>query len=189
MGCRIGERTIVTEPMQCFDWNAVNFGNDCYVDGFLQFHTFENMTLKVKKTSIEDGCTVNTGATIMGGAVIEPGSTLLPLSMVLKEMNLSPAAYEGSPAEPVSDSDSSCTHAAAAARGDDGHRRRSEHTSYSRQHRLAQDRGDHPGPCRPRRLFLYRGRTIGGAFLDDWPPRCSSSSSATHTLAVSRSSG
>ena len=29
MGCRIGRRTIVTQPMQCFDWNAVSFGNDC----------------------------------------------------------------------------------------------------------------------------------------------------------------
>ena len=26
------------------------FGNDCVIDGFLQFHTFENMTLKVKRT-------------------------------------------------------------------------------------------------------------------------------------------
>ena len=52
MGCRIGRRTIVTRPMQCFDWNAVAFGNDCVVDGFLQFHTFENMMLKVKQTHI-----------------------------------------------------------------------------------------------------------------------------------------
>src|SRR6185436_12726749 len=42
MGCRIGQRTIVTQPMQCFDWNAVSFGSDCYIDGFLQFHTFED---------------------------------------------------------------------------------------------------------------------------------------------------
>jgi non-ribosomal peptide synthetase-like protein len=28
MGCRIGKRTIVKEPMQCFDWNAVNVGDD-----------------------------------------------------------------------------------------------------------------------------------------------------------------
>ncbi|HKP69608.1 MAG TPA: TraX family protein [Pyrinomonadaceae bacterium] len=105
MGCKIGERTIVTEPLQCFDWNAVNFGKDCYIDGFLQFHTFENMALKVKQTTVRDGCTVNAGATLMGGAVIESGSTLLPLSLVLKEVNLSPGAYEGSPAEPVSKSD------------------------------------------------------------------------------------
>jgi hypothetical protein len=89
--------------MQCFDWNAVSFGSDCYVDGFLQLHTFENLTLTVKKTTLEDGCAVNTGATIMGGAVIGRDSTLLPLSMVLKEMNISTATYGGSPAEAVRD--------------------------------------------------------------------------------------
>ena len=55
--------------------------------------------LKVKRTEIRDGSTVNFGATVMGGAVIEPGTTLLPLSMVLKEMYLPPATYEGSPTE------------------------------------------------------------------------------------------
>ena len=102
MGCQIGRRTIVTRPMQCSDWNAVSFGNDCVIDGFLQFHTFENMMLKVKRTHIQDGCTVAFGATVMGGAVIERDTTLLPLSLVLKEMNLLTATYEGSPAEPVS---------------------------------------------------------------------------------------
>jgi non-ribosomal peptide synthetase-like protein len=101
MGCRIGRRTIVATPMQCFDWNAVSFGNDCYVDGLFQFHTLENMMLKVKRTHIQDGCAVNIGATVMGGAVIEPETTLLPLSLVLKEMRMLPATYEGSPAEPV----------------------------------------------------------------------------------------
>src|SRR5206468_6866348 len=38
MGCRIGHGTLVTQPLQCSDWNAVEFGNDCVVDGFLQFH-------------------------------------------------------------------------------------------------------------------------------------------------------
>jgi surface polysaccharide O-acyltransferase-like enzyme len=103
MGCKIGKRTIITGPMQCFDWNAVSFGSDCYVDGFLQLHTFEDMILKVKKTTVEDGCAINPGATIMGGAVIERNSTLLPLSLVLKEMNLPTAAYQGSPAETVND--------------------------------------------------------------------------------------
>ena len=101
LGCQIGHRTIVTQPMQCSDWNAVSFGNDCVVDGFLQFHTFENRTLKVKRTHIQDGCTVAFGATVMGGANMEHDTTLLPLSMVLKEMNLLTATYEGSPAEPV----------------------------------------------------------------------------------------
>ena len=88
--------------MQCFDWNAVSFGNDCVIDGFPQFHTFENMMLKVKRTHIQDGCAIGVGATVMGGAVIERDTTLLPLSLVLKEMNLPPATYGGSPAEPVS---------------------------------------------------------------------------------------
>ena len=90
--------------MQCSDWNAVSFGNDCVIDGFLQFHAFENMMLKVKRTHIHDGCTVAFGATVMGGAVIERDTTLLPLSLVLKEMNMVTATYEGSPAEPVSGS-------------------------------------------------------------------------------------
>ena len=87
--------------MQASDWNAVKFGDDCIVNGFLQYHTFENMMLKVKRTDIQDGSAVNFGATVMGGAVIEPETTLLPLSLVLKEMNLPGGTYEGSPAEPV----------------------------------------------------------------------------------------
>ena len=101
MGCQIGKRTIIAAPMQASDWNAVSFGNDCMVNGFLQLHTFENMMLKVKLTSIRDGSDINFGATVMGGVVIEPETTLLPLSLVLKEMHLPTATYEGSPAEPV----------------------------------------------------------------------------------------
>jgi non-ribosomal peptide synthetase-like protein len=101
MGCKIGRGTIVNQPMQCSDWNAVSFGDNCVVDGFLQYHSFENMMLKVKRTHMQDGCTVAFGATVMGGAVIERDVTLLPLSLVLKEMNLITAAYEGSPAEPA----------------------------------------------------------------------------------------
>src|SRR5258705_12634325 len=101
MRCHIGYGTIVTRPMQCSDWNAVSFGNDCVIDGFLQFHTFENMMLKVKRTHIQDGCTVAFGATLMGGAVIERDTTVLPLSLVLKELNLVTATYQGSPVEPV----------------------------------------------------------------------------------------
>jgi hypothetical protein len=40
----------------------------------------------------------------MSGVVIERNTTLLPLSLVLKEMNMITATYEGSPAEPVSGS-------------------------------------------------------------------------------------
>jgi hypothetical protein len=104
MGCHIGRRTLLPQPMQCSDWNAVSFGDDCVVDGFLQFHSFENMMLKVKRTHIHDGCAVAFGATVMGGAVIERDTTLTPLTLVLKEVNLLTATYEGSPAEPVSGS-------------------------------------------------------------------------------------
>jgi hypothetical protein len=101
MGCKIGKRTIVSSPMQASDWNAVSFGSDCMVNGFLQYHTFENMLLKIKLTEVKDGGAINFGATLMGGAVLEPETTLLPLSMVLKEMYLPTATYEGSPVEPV----------------------------------------------------------------------------------------
>jgi non-ribosomal peptide synthetase-like protein len=101
MGCRIGSRTLLTQPLQAFDWNAVSFGDDCVFAGLLQLHSFENMTLKVKRTEIQDRSSVNFGATVMGGAVIEPETTVLPLSLVLKEMHLPTATYEGSPAEPV----------------------------------------------------------------------------------------
>jgi non-ribosomal peptide synthetase-like protein len=102
MGCRIGRRTLVTEPLGAFDWNAVSFGDDCIIGGFLQLHTLENMLLQVKRSDIQSNSSVNFGATVMGGAVIDPGTTLLPLSMVLKEMNLPAALYEGSPVEPTS---------------------------------------------------------------------------------------
>jgi len=102
MGCKIGKRTIISAPMQASDWNAVKFGNDCVIAGFLQFHTFENMMLKLKLTDIQDGSTVNFGATVMGGAVIEPDSNLEPLCLVLKEMHLQTGTWEGSPAGLVS---------------------------------------------------------------------------------------
>ena len=104
MGCQIGQRTIIMEPMQCSDWNAVHFGSDCVINGFLQFHSFEHMILKVKRAHIQNGCAVNVGATVMGGAFVEPDSTLLPLSLVLKDVNLLTATYEGSPVEPVTGS-------------------------------------------------------------------------------------
>jgi len=36
MGCQIGKRTLITSPMQAFDWNAVSFGNDCIINGVLR---------------------------------------------------------------------------------------------------------------------------------------------------------
>jgi len=104
MGCGIGKRTIVGSPLQASDWNAVSFGDDCMINGFLQFHTFEKMVLRVKQARVSDGSAINFGATVMGGASIEEKATLLPLSLVLKEMHL-PATetYEGSPVEQTID--------------------------------------------------------------------------------------
>ena len=45
-------------------------GNDCLFAGLLQLHSFENMTLKVKRTEIRNGSAVNVGATVMGGAIL-----------------------------------------------------------------------------------------------------------------------
>jgi hypothetical protein len=101
MGCRIGKRTIVSAPLQAFDWNAVSIGDNCIINGLLQFHSFENMTLRVKQSKIQNGSVVNFGATVMGGVVIKPKTTILPLSLVLKEMILPTGIYEGSPAELV----------------------------------------------------------------------------------------
>lgn len=99
MGCRIGKRTIISSPLQASDWNAVDFGDDCMVDGFLQLHTFENWLLKVNETRIDDCSEVNFGATVMGGACINRETTLLPLSLVLKQMHLPSGTCQGSPAE------------------------------------------------------------------------------------------
>ena len=117
MGCRIGRRTLLTAPLQAFDWNAVSLGDDCLVAGLLQLHSFENMTLQVKRAEIQGGCSVNFGATVMGGAVVEPGTTLLPLSLVLKKMHLPTAIYEGSPAEPASGARRSLAAASGARPG------------------------------------------------------------------------
>jgi non-ribosomal peptide synthetase-like protein len=101
MGCRIGKRTLLSASLQAFDWNAVSVGDDCVVAGLLQLHSFENMTLQVKRTEIQSGSSINVGAMVMGGALVEPETTLRPLSLVLKGMHLAAASYEGSPAEPV----------------------------------------------------------------------------------------
>jgi hypothetical protein len=101
MGCEVGKRTLVSAPLQAFDWNAVCFGEDCVIDGLLQLHTFENMRLKVKRTEIGPGSAVNFGATVMGGVVTGRNTTVMPMGLVLKEMQLLTAVYAGSPVEPV----------------------------------------------------------------------------------------
>lgn len=103
MGCRIGRRSILSSPMQAFDFNAVSLGDDCTVSGILQLHSFEGMRLKVKRFHLGDGAAVNVGATIMGGAEIAPGSTIEPHGLVLKDMRLTAGAYRGSPVELVAD--------------------------------------------------------------------------------------
>jgi carbonic anhydrase/acetyltransferase-like protein (isoleucine patch superfamily) len=60
------------------------------------------MILKVKGTCIRDGCVISVGATVMGGAVIERDTMILPSSLVLKEMHLPTATYEGSPVDVAS---------------------------------------------------------------------------------------
>lgn len=100
-GCEIGRRSIVASPLQAFDWNAVSIGDDAMVEGVLQYHSLENMTLAVKRARIGDGGVVNAGATVMGGAEIGAGTTVLPLSLVLKEMHVGDGLYWGSPAEPA----------------------------------------------------------------------------------------
>jgi len=101
MGCRIGKRTLFLEPLQAFDWNAVSFGDECVIAGLLQYHTLENMRLKVKRTDIHDGSVINFGATVMGGASVGPETTIMPLGLVLKEMQLPSGTYTGSPVEPA----------------------------------------------------------------------------------------
>ena len=101
MGCTVGKRTIFVAPLQAFDWNAVCFGDDCVVAGLLQYHTMENMRLKVKRTVIQDGCVINFGATVMGGVSVGAGTTIMPLALVLKEMQLPSGNYAGSPVEPA----------------------------------------------------------------------------------------
>jgi hypothetical protein len=88
MGCQVGKRSIIASPLQAFDCSAVKFGDDCMVNGFLQYHTFEHMMLKVKLSNIQDASTVNIGAKVVGRAVIEPETTPMPLSLALKEMHL-----------------------------------------------------------------------------------------------------
>ena len=93
--------------------------------------------LKVKRTHIQDGCTVAFGATVMGGAVIERDTTLLPLSLVLKEMNMITATYEGSPAEPVRTSSSTLLSTIALRRRGGEHPELPGESSYREKDQLA----------------------------------------------------
>jgi non-ribosomal peptide synthetase-like protein len=116
MGCRIGRRSILSSPMQAFDFNAVCIGDDCFVSGILQLHSFEDMLLKVKRFELGDTAAVNVGATIMGGAVIAAGSTIESHGLVLKDMQLAAGRFRGSPVEVVDDVEAA-THASRAGGG------------------------------------------------------------------------
>ena len=63
-GCRIGRHALINTPMQAFDWNAVDIGENCVVEGILQLHSFENGRLKgaqrkaVREAVEKLGCSV-----------------------------------------------------------------------------------------------------------------------------------
>jgi len=101
-GCRIGRHALMNSPMQAFDWNAVDIGENCVVDGMLQLHSFEHGRLKVRASSLGDHSTLSIGATLMGGASTASYCTIEPLALVTKEMYLGPGRYSGSPAQAVS---------------------------------------------------------------------------------------
>jgi len=100
-GCRIGRHALINTPMQAFDWNAVDIGENSVVEGMLQLHSFENGLLKVRASSLGDHSTLSIGATLMGGASTASHCTIEPLALVTKEMHLGPGHYGGSPAQTV----------------------------------------------------------------------------------------
>jgi non-ribosomal peptide synthetase-like protein len=100
-GCRIGRHSLINSPLQAFDWNAVDIGENCVVEGMLQLHSFEHGRLKVRASSLGDHSTLSIGATLMGGATTASYCTIEPLALVTKEMHLGSGHYSGSPAQAV----------------------------------------------------------------------------------------
>ena len=96
-GCRIGSNTLIHEPLQAFDWHAVDIGDNCVIQGQLQLHSFEHRLLSVKQTVIKSRSAINFGATVMGGAVLEPETTVEGLGLVMKGMALTTGVHAGSP--------------------------------------------------------------------------------------------
>ena len=117
-GCVIGKRTLFVAPLQAFDWNAVQIGRDCIVDGMLQLHTFEDMVLRSKRSRVGHGSCLGVGSTLMGGAEIAPGASVLPFTLVMKEVALEAGVHEGSPAEKVYEPEKKATASAPGARLD-----------------------------------------------------------------------
>lgn len=101
-GCRIGRHALINTPMQAFDWNAVDIGENCVVEGMLQLHSFEHGQLKVRASSLGDHSTLSIGATLMGGATTASYCSVEPLALVTKEMYLGRGHHSGSPAQAVS---------------------------------------------------------------------------------------
>jgi len=100
-GCRLGANVLLREPLQTFDWHAVDIGANTVVDGQLQLHSFENRLLSIKASTVGAGSALNAGTTLMGGAELGEGTTLAAGSLVLKEMMLPSGFHVGSPAEPI----------------------------------------------------------------------------------------
>ena len=100
-GCRLGSNVLLREPLQTFDWYAVDIDANSVVDGQLQLHSFENRLLSIKASTVGAGSALNAGTTLMGGAELGEGTTLAAGSLVLKEMVLPSGVHGGSPAEPV----------------------------------------------------------------------------------------
>jgi len=98
-GCRIGRNALLNSPTQAFDWNAVDIGENCVVEGLLQLHSFEHGRLQVRASSLGDHSTLSIGATLMGGATTASHCMIEPLALVTKEMYLGPGRYGGSPAQ------------------------------------------------------------------------------------------
>jgi carbonic anhydrase/acetyltransferase-like protein (isoleucine patch superfamily) len=96
-GCRIGRNTLIHEPLQAFDWHAVDIGDNCVVQGQLQLHSFEHRLLTVKQTSIKSNSAINFGATVMGGALLDSHTTVEGLGLVMKGMVLASGVHSGSP--------------------------------------------------------------------------------------------
>ena len=101
-GCRIGRGTTLQEPLQAFDWHALNIGENCVMEGQLQLHSFEHRLLSVRETHIASGSAVNVGATLMGGVSLARGTTVSAQGLVMKGMHLQTGSHGGSPVSPES---------------------------------------------------------------------------------------
>ena len=96
-GCQIGRRSLFANPIQAFDWHAINIGEGSVINGNLQLHTFQNMMLSVQSSRLGARTMLNHGAVLMGGTHLDSGVTVGPQSLVLRGMHLHRGVHEGSP--------------------------------------------------------------------------------------------